>query len=206
MGVVVSSSYVVSVAPQGEDSSCSSSSSYAGQFRMNCSRVGPFHEVQSFRNRLLQCGFPMGSQALPANLLRCGLLSPRVHGKHGFPMGSQPPLGICLLQHGVLHGLQAGICSTMDLHGLQGDSPPHHSPHHGLQGNLCSGTWSTSSPSFFTDLGVCTAVSLTSSHSSLPCCFCTVVGFFPHFLNVLSQRCYHHQTGEQQVRLGAAWH
>ena len=41
----------------------------------------------------------------------------------------------------------------------------HHGPLHGLQGNLCSGTWSTS---FFTDLGVCTVVSLTFSHSSLP--------------------------------------
>ena len=34
--------------------------------------------LQYFRNRLLQRGSPMGSQALPANLLRRGLLSPRV--------------------------------------------------------------------------------------------------------------------------------
>jgi len=38
---------------------------------------GPFHGVQSLRNRLPQRGSPTGSQALPANLLRCGLLSPR---------------------------------------------------------------------------------------------------------------------------------
>ena len=50
---------------------------------------------------------------------------------------------------------------------LQGDSLPHHSLHHMLQGNLCSGAWSTSSPSFFTDLGVCGVVPLTSSHSTL---------------------------------------
>jgi len=31
--------------------------------------------VQSFRNRLLQCEFPVGSQALPANLLQRVLLS-----------------------------------------------------------------------------------------------------------------------------------
>ncbi|KAK4810727.1 hypothetical protein QYF61_007701 [Mycteria americana] len=41
----------------------------------------------------------------------------------------------------------------MNLHRLQGDSLPHHSLHHGLQGNLCSGAWSTCSPSFFSDLG-----------------------------------------------------
>lgn len=32
--------------------------------------------------------------------------------------------------------------------------------HHGLLRNLCSGTWKTSSLSFFFDLGVCMAVSL----------------------------------------------
>ncbi|KAK4806885.1 hypothetical protein QYF61_012606 [Mycteria americana] len=44
------------------------------------------------------------------------------------------------------------ICSTVNLHGLQGDNLPHHGLHHRLQGNLCSGSWSTSSPSFFTHL------------------------------------------------------
>ena len=57
--------------------------------------------------------------------------------------------------------------SAMVLHGPQGDNLHHHGLHHRLQGNLCSGTWSTSSPSFFTDLGVCRVVSLTFSHSSL---------------------------------------
>ena len=41
---------------------------------------------------------------------------------------------IHLLQCGVLHWLQVDICSTVDLHGLQGDSLPHHGLHHGLQG------------------------------------------------------------------------
>jgi len=40
---------------------------------MNCPGVGPFHGVNSFRNRLLQHGCPTGSEVLPANLLRCGL-------------------------------------------------------------------------------------------------------------------------------------
>jgi len=45
---------------------------------MNCSSVGAFYGVPSFRNRLLQCESPTGSQALPANLLQHGLLSPQV--------------------------------------------------------------------------------------------------------------------------------
>ena len=45
---------------------------------MNSSSMGPFDRVQSFRNRLLQCGSPRGSQVLPTNLLQHGLLSPQV--------------------------------------------------------------------------------------------------------------------------------
>jgi len=112
---------------------------------MNSSSMGPFDRVQSFRNRLLQCG--------------------------------------------ILHRLQVDICATIDLHGLQEDSLPHHGPQHGLQGNLCSSAWRTSS-FFFTDLAVCRVVSVTYSHSS------PLAGvaqkFFP-FLNMLSQRCYHHR-------------
>jgi len=51
--------------------------------------------------------------------------------------------------------------------GLQGQSLPDNALLHGLQGNLCSSTWSTSSPLFCTGLGVCRVVSLTCSHSSL---------------------------------------
>ena len=35
---------------------------------------------------------------------------------------------------GVLHGLQVDICSTVDVHGLQGDSLPHHGLHPGCRG------------------------------------------------------------------------
>jgi len=84
------------------------------------------------------------------------------------PMGSQPSPGIHLLRRGFLHRLQVDICSTMDLHGLQRDSLPHHGLHHELQGkDLCFSISSTSSPSFFTDLAVCRVASFTSSHSSL---------------------------------------
>jgi len=39
----------------------------------------PFHRLQSFRNRLLLCESPAGSQVLAADLLQCGLLSPQGH-------------------------------------------------------------------------------------------------------------------------------
>jgi len=59
-------------------------------FFTNCCTLGPFHRLQSFRNRLLQGGSVTESQALPANLLQHGLLSPQV-----------------------LHRLQLDICSTV---------------------------------------------------------------------------------------------
>jgi len=62
---------------------------------------------------------------------------------------------------GPFHGVQEDICSTMDLHGLKGDSLAHLSLQQGLQGNtLCYGISSISFPSFFIDLGVCRVVSL----------------------------------------------
>jgi len=90
------------------------------------------------------------------SLLQCGL-----------PTRSQPPSGIHLLQGQVLHRLRVDICSTVDLHRLQVDSLSHRGLHHGLQENLCSGAWSTYSPSSFTNHGICRVVSLTYSHSSL---------------------------------------
>jgi len=47
------------------------------------------------------------------------------------------------------------------LYRMQGDNLCHHGLLHGLQGNFCSSTWSTSSPSFSFDLGVCRVVCLT---------------------------------------------
>ncbi|KAM9639019.1 uncharacterized protein ACIBXB_013710 [Morphnus guianensis] len=159
--------------------------SHGLQFFTNCSSMRPFHGVQSFRSTLAHCssvGPPQGH-----NSCSVGSSLPTSTGparsllQRGLPTGSQPPSGIPLLRCGVLHGLQVDICSTMDLPGLQGDSLPHHGlHHHGLQGNLCSGIWSTSSSSssFFTDLGVCRVVSLTCSHFSLRLAFLCVLELF----------------------------
>jgi len=74
------------------------------------------------------------------------------------------------------------MCCTMGLHGLQGHSLPHHGLLHGLQRNLSSATCNTFSCSFFTDLGACRVVSLTSAHSSLPA---TLTKVFIPFLNYI---------------------
>ena len=182
MWAVISSSHVVTAAPSSSHSSLAPvwGSSHGRQFFMNCSSLGPSHGVQSFRNRLLQCESPAGSQDLSANLLQHGLLSPWVHMSRQKPVPAQAPHRVTAsFRHppapaqGPFHGLQVEICSTMDLHGLQGHSLPH-----GLQGNLCSGAWSTSSHSFFTDLGVCRVVSLTYILTPLSRC-CSAAVFSP---------------------------
>jgi len=103
-----------------------------GSIPMRCSPSG---------TGLLQRGSSTGSRVLPENLLQHGLLS--LHGstgpgrsllQHKLLTGSQLPSGVHLLQCGVFHRLEVGICSTVDLHGLQGASLPHHGLHHGLQG------------------------------------------------------------------------
>jgi len=115
--------------PHGEDSSHSSTAPACGpshekRSSTNCPSVGPSHKVQSFRNRLLHRGSPTGSQALPANLLQCGLLSLWVHRSWQEPAPAQashrvtasfrhPPAVVW----GPFHGLQVEICSTMDRHG-----------------------------------------------------------------------------------------
>jgi len=93
------------------------------------------HGVTSPASKPAQVWAPLSTGPARA-LLKQGLLS----------MGSQPPSGIHLLWRGVLHGLQVDICSTMDLHGLQGDNLPHHDLLHKVQANLCSSAWSISPP------------------------------------------------------------
>lgn len=51
------------------------SPSHRLQFCPNYCSVGLSHGLHSFRSSLSQCGFPIGSQLLPENLLRCVLLS-----------------------------------------------------------------------------------------------------------------------------------
>jgi len=145
--------------------------------------MGPSHGVQSCRNRLLQHGSPTGSQVLPANLLRRGLLSPRVRRSWQEAAPARAPHGVTAsFRHppapawGPFHRLQVDICSTVALYGLHRNTLPHHGLQHKLQGKtLCSSVSSTSSPpSFFTDLGVAelflshhlTPVSQMPSHHS----------------------------------------
>jgi len=108
------------------------------------------------RGAVLQEQAAPGSAAPGRSLLQCRL-----------SIGLQLPSGIPLLRRGVpstgCRWRSATPWTSMDCR----DSLPHHGLLHGLQGNLCSGTWSTSCPSFCTDLGVCRAISLTSSHSYL---------------------------------------
>jgi len=203
--------------PQGEDSSHSApapargpshgrqfstnfsnvSPSHGLQLFTNCPSVGPSHRVQSFGNRLLQRGSPTGSQALPANLLRRGLLSPRVCRSWQEPAPLRAPHRVTAsFRHppAPVWGLPWAAGGDLLPRGppwASGDSLPHHGLHHRLQGkNLCSSISSTSSPSFFTDLGVCRVVSFTSSHSSLSI---AISSQFFSFLcsNLLSQRRYH---------------
>jgi len=182
--------------PQVEDSSPSAPApargpSHGRQFSTNFSNASPSHRLQLFTNCPSVGPFPQGavlqeqaapawvhtgSQALPANLLRRGLLSPQVRRSWQEPAPAQAPYGVTAsFRHppapawGPFHRLQVDICSTVDLHGLKGNNLPHRGLQHKLQGKtLCSGIWTTSSPSFFTELGVCRVVSFTSSHSSLP--------------------------------------
>jgi len=160
--------------------------------------LSPSHRVQVLQEQAAPVWVPHGTQALPANLLQCGLLSfhepkgpARSLLQRGLSTGSQLPLGICLLRYGVLHRLQVDICSTMDLHGLQGDTCLTMVFITRSKGRLSAPTSRAhSSPSFSTDLGVCRVVSFTSSHSSLLSAILLHFFFFP-FLNMLSQRRYH---------------
>jgi len=114
-------------------------------------------------------------------------LSPQVHRSCQEPAPAWSSCGVTaffgsihLLWRGVLHTLLVDMWSTMDLHGLQGGNLPHHGLHHGLTGNLCFSAWSTSFPTFLTDLGIYRVISLKCSHSFIP--LQMVLGRFFSFL------------------------
>jgi len=89
------------------------SPSHGLQLSMSCPSMGPSHRVQSFRNRLLQRGFRTGSQALPANLLRCGLLSSRVHRSCQEPAPAWgSPRGHSFLQASTCSSVVSLRCAT----------------------------------------------------------------------------------------------
>jgi len=198
MGAAVNSPHFASATP--------SSSGRARLTLFPCSSVGslPWEtallellQPESFPrgavlHKLLQCRSPMGSQVLPAKLLQRGLLSPQV-----LP-GACSSAGL----PGVHRLLWAPTCSGLGtslgcrwrpaplwaIMGCRDNSLPHQGLHQGLQGNLCSGAWRTSSHSFFTDFGVCRIVSLTYSHSFL---WLKLLGFPTPHLTMLSQRHSH---------------
>jgi len=108
-------------------------------------------------------GAVLQEQAAPA-WVHHGVTSPASKPAPAWaPLSTDP--GRSLLQHGAphrvtasfshlpvpvwgpFHRLQVDICSTVDLHGLQGDNLPHHGLHHKLHGKpLCSSFSNTSSP------------------------------------------------------------
>jgi len=161
-------------------------------------------------------GLPMGSQALPANLLWHGLLFPQVRRSWQEPAPAQASQGVTVsFRHppapawGTFHRLQVDICSTMDLHGLEGDKLPHRGLHHELQEKtLCSSVLSTSSPSFFTDLG---AAELFLSHRLAPL---SRLPFYRNFFPLLKYVITEALTtvadclglGQRQVCIRAGWH
>lgn len=132
IGAAISSSHLVSVTPASSHSSPSPvwghchrkqssinfsnvSFSHGLQFLTKCSIMCPFHRVQSIRNRLLHCGSPTGSHILPTNLQVLLFTGPaRSLLQAQLPRGSQP-LGIHLLQQGIL---QVDLCSPTGKRGI----------------------------------------------------------------------------------------
>lgn len=98
-------------------------------------------------------GSLQGQQVLSTSLLLHGFFF-MGHSSHQEPSASW---ALCRLQH----------CGV--LHGLQGNSLPHHNLHHRVQENVCASSYSTSSLSIYH--GVSRAVSLPYSYSFLKC-FC----------------------------------
>ena len=204
MGVTVSSSHAVSATPSSSGGELltlcpapawgashgrqfsikfpSVSPSHGLQLFTNCPSVGPFHRVQFFRNRLLQCGSPTGSQALPANLFQ-----------HGLPTGSQLPSGIHLLRHGVpstgYRWISAPLWTSRDFRGQP--ASPWSSSQVARDGFLIQQFGHLLPPLLHWPWCLQSGFSHIVSLHSLHCRFSCRVFFFP-FLTMLSQRHYHH--------------
>lgn len=126
------------------------------QFFKNCSNMGLYHRVQSFRDRLQQHGSPRGCSSYKTSGSTTGFpwvaASFRAHSR-------SPAWG---------HSWTVNMFSNMVHHALQGDSLLQHGTLEAAGEHLCSSAWNTSSPSFFTNLGVCRVVSFTFYHFFLP--------------------------------------
>lgn len=174
MGVTVNASHVVSTA---------SSSSEGGLLTLFCSSMGSFpweivlHELlqhDSFQqaavlHKVIQCrSFPQGAvlqeQTAPV------WVPHMVTSPVSKPAPLRASLSICLQ-------ILPGACSSAGSPQAAGRYLLHRGPPWAAGGQPASpwaagesllGTWSTSSPSFFTDLRVCRVVCLTDYHSSLP--------------------------------------
>lgn len=103
---------------------------------------------------------------------------------------SQPPLRHLLLWCGFLPwaaGRSLHLCEWA-IHQWAAGAQQHHHGLHGMQGNLSCGAWSTSSFSFFSDLGVCRVDSFTFSRSFSGCSSICPISFFGFPSSV---RCHH---------------
>lgn len=152
------------------------------------------HEMQLFMNFFSVTSLPhvavLQVQAVPACDLP-GIMAPsRKHAPALVPVYIHMSIHVPAPAQASSYGLTCSsmgssmgcrCISTMNLHGLQGHSLPHYGILHRLQGNLCCSTWSTSSPSFFTDFGACRAF---FSHTPTLFSSCSCTGFFFHFLNI----------------------
>lgn len=162
-----------------------------------CSNMSLYYRIQSFRINLLQ----HGSSPQPQLFKKTAPTAPWVFhmgygasGKDCFYTGSSPRAANPvknLLQHRPQICQQISSCSGVGLHGLQCGYLFHHWSLHGLQGNLCSGTWSTSSfPSSDLDVGRVVSYSSFSFSSFF---------YFPPFpIKHISQR-HHHLGCQAQV-------
>jgi len=222
MGVTVSSSHVVSAAPSSSGGGlfilfpCSSVRSLSRETVLHeLLQRESFPRAAALHKQLQHGFFPWSSvfqeQAAPAWVPH-GVKSPASKTSAVWaPLSTGPQVlpGACSSM-GFPQGhsiLQASTCSGVRflprgylLHRgppwAAGQQPasPWSSPRaagESLQGNLRRGiSWSTSSPFFLIDIGVCRVVSLTYSHFSPQV---QLHSRFLPFLNMLSQRRYHHR-------------
>jgi len=151
--------------------------SHGLQLFTNCPSMGPFHGVQSFRNRLLQHGSPRGHK--PCQQTCCSMGS-SLHGSVG--------PGRSLLQCGLPAGCRWISAPPWTSMGCRGTACLTR-----VFSTSCRGKLSALAPvapppcSYFTDLGVCRAVSLTSSHSSLLSAVLLQLFFFPLLKHVITE-------------------
>lgn len=111
------------------------------------------------------------------------------HGSAG-PCQEPVPAGA---SHGLTASSEASTCSSLGVLC-------------GLQGNLGFGAWSTSCPSFSTDLDVSYSSHVFSPCFSLPAVTPAQKTFFFPFSNKLSQRCSHHSWWAQPwLAVGPSW-